>query len=143
MSIGLRTIASETRTMLNKQVIVWLSTGKKYKGILVSLDPESLHICLTDAKELNSESKKIPRLVLNGSVVAEVAMEESGVPMQTLAEQLTKIYPNNVRYLEDTETIIIADRVKIFSDGRVEGVGPIAERVRQIVDRVQKEVKQA
>jgi small nuclear ribonucleoprotein (snRNP)-like protein len=142
MSIGLRTIASETRTMLNKQVIVWLSNGKKYKGILVSLDPESLHICLIDAKEMNSESKKVPRLVLNGSVVSEVAMEESGVPMQTLAEQLTRVYPNNVRYLEDAETIIIADRVKIYSDGRVEGVGPIAERVKQIVDRVQKELKQ-
>jgi small nuclear ribonucleoprotein (snRNP)-like protein len=128
--------------MLNKQVVVWLSSGRKYRGTLASLDPETLHVCLVDAKELNSEAKKIPRLVINGSTVAEVAAEESGVPMQALADQLNRVYPNNVRLIEDTETIIIADRVKITSDGRVEGVGPIADRVRQIVDRVQKDSKQ-
>ncbi|MEM3670520.1 MAG: Lsm family RNA-binding protein [Thermoprotei archaeon] len=142
MSIGLRTIASETRTMLNKQVTVKVASGKKYKGTLAALDPESLHVCLTDAKELTSESKRIPRLVINGTSVTEVQLEESGLPTQSLAEQLSKIYPNNVRYLEDTDTIIIADRVKVSSDGKVDGVGPIAERVRQLVDKLQKESKQ-
>jgi len=142
MSIGLRTIASETRVMLNKQVLVVLSSGKKYKGILASLDPESLHVCLIDAKELNSDGKKISRLVLNGSIVAEIAVEEGGLPMRNLYEQLSKIYPNNIRYLEDAETIIVAERVKVYSDGRVEGVGPIAERVKQVVDYFMKEAKQ-
>src|SRR5579875_3551228 len=82
MSIGLRTIASETRVMLNKQVLVVLSNGKKYKGILASLDPETLHICLLDAKEMSGDGKKISRLVLNGSVVSEVAAEEGGLPMR-------------------------------------------------------------
>ncbi|MCL5788537.1 MAG: Lsm family RNA-binding protein [Candidatus Marsarchaeota archaeon] len=142
MSIGLRTIASETRTMLNKQVTVKVSSGKKYKGTLAALDPESLHVCLTEAKELTPDAKRIPRLVINGTSITEVQLEESGMPMQSLAEQLLKIYPNNVRFLEDTETIIIADRVRITPDGKVEGVGPIADRVRQIVDKVQRESKQ-
>ncbi|HLH45421.1 MAG TPA: Lsm family RNA-binding protein [bacterium] len=142
MSIGLRTIASETRVMLNKQVLVVLSNGKKYKGILASLDPETLHICLLDAKEMSGDGKKISRLVLNGSVVSEVAAEEGGLPMRNLYEQLSKIYPNNIRYLEDAETIIVAERVKVYSDGRVEGVGPIAERVKQVVEYFQKETRQ-
>lgn len=142
MSIGLRTIASETRVMLNKQVVVVLSNGKKYRGILASLDPETLHVCLIDAKEVNSESKKISRLVLNGALVAEVAAEEGGLPMKSLYDQLSKIYPNNIRYLEDADTIIVAERVKVYSDGRVEGVGPIAERVKQVVEYFLKEAKQ-
>jgi small nuclear ribonucleoprotein (snRNP)-like protein len=128
--------------MLNKQVLVVMSNGKKYKGILASLDPTTLHLCLVDAKEINSDSKKISRLVLNGTLVAEVAIEESGLPMRNLYEQLSKIYPNNIRYLEDAETIIVAERVKVYSDGRVEGVGPIAERVKQVVEYFQKEQKQ-
>jgi small nuclear ribonucleoprotein (snRNP)-like protein len=131
--------------MLNKQVTVSLSNGKKYRGVLMSLDPENLHVCLSDAKEVGTETKetkKIPKLVLNGSLIVEVAMEESGLPLQLLMDQLAKIYPNNVRYIEDADTIIVAERVKVFNDGRVEGVGPIAERVKQIVEKLQKEVKQ-
>lgn len=141
MSIGIRTIASETRSMLNKQVTVSLASGKKYKGTLASLDPESLHLCLVDAKELGAESKKIPKLVVNGSAVVEISMEEAGFPLQTLVDQLMRIYPNNVRYLEDADTVIVAERVKVYNDGRVEGVGPIAERVKQLIERIQKEAK--
>ncbi|MEM0120946.1 MAG: Lsm family RNA-binding protein [Thermoprotei archaeon] len=97
---------------------------------------------MVDARELSGDGKKISRLVLNGSVVSEVAAEESGLPMRSLYEQLSKIYPNNTRYLEDAETIIVAERVKVYDDGRVEGVGPIAERVRQVVEYFQREQKQ-
>ena len=65
-----RKFFGEIGTLLDKLVMVVTMNGKSYTGTLVGISPDTLSLCLSEAKD--EKGHVINRVVLNGSVVSQI-----------------------------------------------------------------------
>jgi small nuclear ribonucleoprotein (snRNP)-like protein len=126
---SLRRFYSEVGGLVDKKVYVRLVDGKVYRGILLGIDQPSLNIVLGDA---DSEGKKFFRVVINGSRVSEIVVEETPLfdPEEffNLVVQRLNINPANVRVYKDSGLVVILDRYRVSENG-VEGSGALANKI--------------
>lgn len=126
---SLRRFYSEVGGLVDKRVYVRLVDGKVYRGILLGIDQPSLNIVLGDA---DSEGKKFFRVVINGSRVSEIVVEETPLfdPEEffNLVVQRLNINPANVRVYKDSGLVVILDRYRVSENG-VEGSGALANKI--------------
>lgn len=139
MSIAQRKFFTELAALVDKSVIVATTAGKTYSGTLVGINPDTLSLCLADAKD--EKGKNLHRVFLNGNVVAQILSVEKPFGLKALAERLEKVFPTMVRLYEDKGFIWVMDRVKVTEKGVVEGSGPAAERVQKVYELFISEVK--
>jgi len=139
LSIAQRKFFTEVAALVDKSVIVATTTGKKYTGTLVGINPDTLSLCLADAKD--EEGKPLHRVFLNGNVVAQILSVEKPFDLKALAERLEKVFPTMVKLYEDKGFIWVMDRVKVTEKGIVEGSGPAAERVQKVYEQFISEMK--
>ncbi len=119
--------------LLGKYVKVITVNGKSFLGFLKGYHPDSLSVCLDDAKD--NEGNVLPRVVLSGKIVAEIVLSEKPFDLKGLAQELEKMFPlGEVKFYEDPGLITVLGRVKVTSQG-VEGTGPTADRIRQAFER--------
>ncbi|HIE14834.1 TPA: hypothetical protein EYP70_06135 [Candidatus Bathyarchaeota archaeon] len=133
MSVAQRRFLSEVATLIDKNVTVMTTDNKRYTGTLVGINPETLSLCLADAKD--EKGNELPKIVLSGSVVAQIMAVEKAFDLKGLAERLEKVFPRMVRLYEKEGFIWVMDRIKVTADGVVEGSGPIAERVQRVYNQ--------
>jgi len=140
VSVGAqRKLASEIATLVDKPVTVNTTTGKKFVGTLVGINPDNMSLCIGEAKD---ETGLIShRIFLNGIVVAQIASTEKPFDLKALASRLEKVFPTMVKLYEDKGFIWVMDKVKLTERGVVEGSGPAAERVQRVYDQFMAEVK--
>jgi small nuclear ribonucleoprotein (snRNP)-like protein len=124
---------------MDKNVIVATTTGKTYSGTLVGINPDTLSLVLSEAKD--EEGKILHRVFLNGKVVAQILSVEKPFNLKALADRLEKVFPTMVRLYEDKGFIWVMDKVKVTEKGVVEGSGPAAERVQKVYEQFISEVK--
>ena len=134
---GRRMFFEEFSKLLRRTVTVIMMDGKTYVGNLEGYSPETMSICLTDAKD--DKGKKIPRVFLNGSVVAQILAIEKPFDLKGLADRLERVFPRLVRIYEDIGVIVVMDKIRINAGGILEGSGPAAERVQRVYDEFLKE----
>ncbi len=67
MSMAQRKFFTEVAALLDKHVIVTTTTGKKYSGTLMGINPDTLSLCLGEAKD--EEGKNLHRVFLNLSLI--------------------------------------------------------------------------
>ncbi|MEM4971232.1 MAG: LSM domain-containing protein, partial [Sulfolobales archaeon] len=95
---GLRRFHSEVSSLVDKRVYVRLVDGKVYRGILLGIDQPSMNIVLGDA---DSEGKRFFRVVINGSRISEIIVEETPIfdPEEffNIVVQRLNINPANVK----------------------------------------------
>ncbi len=139
MSIVQRKFFAEVSALVDKHVIVATTTGKTYGGTLVGVNPDTLSLCLAEAKD--EEGKTLHRVFLNGNVVAQILSVEKPFDLKALAERLEKVFPTMVRLYEDNGFIWVMNKVKVTEKGVVEGSGPAAERVEKVYGQFMSEVK--
>lgn len=139
MSVAQRKFFGEVTALLDKTVMITTTTGKTYHGTLTGIYPETLSLCLADAKD--NKGKPYHRVVLNGSVVAQILAVEKPFDLSALANRLEKVFPRMVKPYEDKGFIWIMDKVKVTEKGVVEGTGPAAERVQGVYDQFVREMK--
>lgn len=139
MSVSQRKFFTEVAALVDKSVIVVTTTGKTYSGTLIGINPDTLSLCLTDAKD--EERKSLHRVFLNGNVVAQILSVEKPFDLKALSERLDKVFPTMVRLYEDKGFIWVMERVKVTEKGVVEGSGPAAERVQKVYELFMSEVK--
>jgi small nuclear ribonucleoprotein (snRNP)-like protein len=139
LSISQRKFFTEVAALVDKSVIVATTTGKTYSGTLIGINPDTLSLCLTDAKD--EEGKKLHRVFLNGNVVAQILSVEKPFDLKALSERLDKVFPTMVRLYEDKGFIWVMERVKLTEKGVVEGSGPAAERVQKVYEQFISEMK--
>lgn len=140
MSVAERKFMHELVSLLDTIVSVRTTDGRTITGRLVGFDPDTLSICLWDARVEGTETT-IPKLFLNGSAIMELWSMEKPFDLRGLRDRIARVYGyEHVKLLEDERVIIVAGRVKVTKDG-VEGSGPIAERVRRIYEEFVKEKK--
>ncbi len=134
-----RKFFGEIGALLDRTVMVTTINGKEYTGTLTGINPETLSLCLAEAKD--EKGRIIHRVFLNGAVVAQIFAVEKPFDLKALAERLEKVFPRLVRLYEDKGFIWVMDKVKVTEDGIVEGTGPAAERVQKVYDQFLSEIK--
>jgi len=141
MSTAQRRFLGELSTLMDKTVTVTTLDNKSYTGTLIGLNPDSLSLCLADAKD--KKGQLIHRVVLSGNVVAQVLAVEKAFNIRGLAERLEKVFPRMVRLYEKEGFIWVMDKIKVTENGIVEGSGPAAERVQRVYSQFMSEIKRA
>lgn len=141
MSTAQRRFLGELSTLMDKTVTVTTLDNKTYTGTLIGLNPDSLSLCLADAKD--KKGQLIHRVVLSGNVVAQVLAVEKAFDIRGLAERLEKVFPRMVRLYEKEGFIWVMDKIKVTENGIVEGSGPAAERVQRVYSQFMSEIKRA
>ena len=139
MSIAQRKFFTEVAALVDKNVIVAATTGKTYSGTLIGINPDTLSLCLAEAKD--EKGKTLHRVFLNGNVVAQILSVEKPFGLKALAERLEKVFPTMVRLYEDKGFIWVMDRVKVTEKGVMEGSGPAADRVQKVYEQFISEMK--
>jgi len=132
LSAAQRKFFGEIAALLDKTVMVITMDGKNYSGTLAGINPETLSLCLSDAKD--EKGTDLHKVVLNGSVVAQIFTVEKPFDLKALSERLDKVFPTMVRLYEDKGFIWVMDKIKVTEKGVVEGTGPAAERVQKVYD---------
>jgi small nuclear ribonucleoprotein (snRNP)-like protein len=130
MSVAERRFISEVSTLMDKTVTVITVDDKVYTGTLIGINPESLSLCLADAKDAGGQV--IPLIVLSGRRVAQISSAVKAFDLKGLAERLEKVFPRMVKLYEKEGFIMVMERVKVTENGVTEGSGPAAERVQKV-----------
>ena len=139
MSVAQRKFFTEVTALVDKNVIVSTTTEKTYSGTLIGINPDTLSLCLAEAKD--QEGKILHRVFLNGNIVAQILSVEKPFDIKALADRLEKVFPTMVRLYEDKGFIWVMDKVKATEKGVVEGTGPAAERVQKVYEQFISEIK--
>jgi small nuclear ribonucleoprotein (snRNP)-like protein len=130
LSVAQRKFFTEVSALADRTVTAVTSTGKSFVGTLVGINPDTLSLCLAEAKD--EQGRLLNRVILNGNVVAEIFSIEKPFDLKALADRLEKVFPTMVRLYEDKGFIWVMDKVKLTEKGVVEGSGPAAERVQKV-----------
>lgn len=139
VSVAQRKFFTEVVALIDKNVVVATTTGKTFTGTLVGINPDSLSLCVAEAKD--DTGKVSHRVFLNGNVVAQISSTEKPFDLRSLASRLEKVFPTMVKLYEDKGFIWIMDKVKLTEKGVMEGSGPAAERVKRVYDQFISEEK--
>jgi small nuclear ribonucleoprotein (snRNP)-like protein len=133
LSIAQRKFFTEVAALVDKNVIVATTTGKTFTGTLVGINPDSLSLCIAEAKDETGQASH--RVFLTGNVVAQISSTEKPFALKALASRLEKVFPTMVKLYEDKGFIWVMDKVKLTEKGVMEGSGPAAERVQRVYDQ--------
>ena len=128
---GGRRYLGELNGFVDKNVKVITVRGTAYDGKLLGFDPSTLSVCLED---VTVDKNKYPRLIVRGDSVSEILLKEKPFDMRGLADRLSKLFPNMVKYYEDAGFVTVMDRIRVTVDG-VEGTGPMVDRVKKVYDQ--------
>jgi small nuclear ribonucleoprotein (snRNP)-like protein len=139
LSVAQRKFFTEVTALMDKNVIVSTTTEKTYSGTLIGISPDTLSLCLGEAKD--QEGKILHRVFLNGNIVAQILSVEKPFNIKALADRLEKVFPTMVRLYEDKGFIWVMDKVKVTEKGVAEGTGPAAERVQKVYEQFISEIK--
>lgn len=139
MSVPQRKFFGEIASLLDRTVSVATANDKEYTGTLIGINPDTLSLCLSEAKD--EKGKELHRVFLNGSVVTQIAAVEKPFNLKALAERLEKVFPTLVKLYEDKGFIWVMEKIKVTEKGVIEGTGPAAERVQKVYDQFLSEMK--
>jgi small nuclear ribonucleoprotein (snRNP)-like protein len=133
LSVAQRKFFSEVTALIEKPVIVEATNGKKFTGTLIGINPDSLNLCIAEAKDETGQMAH--RVFLSGNVVAQISSTEKPFDLKALANRLEKVFPTMVKLYEDKGFMWIMNKIKLTEKGVVEGSGPAAERVQTVYNQ--------
>lgn len=136
-TVAARKFFEEMGFLLQKPISVATTDGKTYTGNLVGYNPDSMSLCLANAKD--KSGKIFHRIFINGSVIAQIYATEKPFDLEGLAKRLEKVFPTMVKLHEEAGVIVVMDRVRVGEKGVLEGKGPAAERVQKVYEEFLRE----
>lgn len=132
-----RRFAEELGLLLQRNVTVETSNGKKYSGILSGVDTDTMSLCVSNCTD---ESGKVyNKMFLTGSIVAQLYSTEKPFDLQALASRIERVFPRMVRVVDEAGVIVVMDKIRLSEKGMIEGSGPAAERVQKVFEEFIKE----
>jgi len=137
--VGRRMYFEEFSKLLRRNVTVVTNDGRAYNGNLEGYNPDTMSICLADAKD--EKGREVPTMFFGGNSVSQVFVSERPFNLKGLSERLEKVFPKMVRFYEDAGVIVVMDRIRVGPNGILEGSGPMAERVQRVFDEFMRETK--
>ncbi|MDT7902502.1 MAG: Lsm family RNA-binding protein [Caldivirga sp.] len=127
---GARRFNAEVMGMLGRMVLVNLMDGSSYRGQLVGID-QGLNMVLVNV--VSSKNERYPKVLIRSEAIRDVALIEEYIDLRELAKILEKYFPGMVKYIDETNTIIVGENVIVTEEG-VKGTGLMARRVKEIYD---------
>lgn len=124
--------SDELSSLVGKKVRVRLSSGAHFEGVVAALNPADYSLWLAEARKLDGEFYE--KVFISGKSVEYLLILEAGPDLSKLAERLSRVFPNMVRYVKEADVILVMDRIRVTRDGVVEGTGPAAERVKKVYE---------
>ena len=137
MSVSKRKFFGEIGALVDRTVMVITVNDKKYSGTLSGIDPESMNLSLSEAKD--EKGTQTHKIFLNGSIIAQIFTIEKPFDLKALSTRLEKVFPTMIKLYEDEGFIWVMEKIKVTEKGVVEGSGPIAERAQRVYDLFTKE----
>lgn len=137
MALPSKKFMDEFMMLIDKNVRVTMSNGAKFEGKLIAYNPSDYSIWLSDVR--NDKGEFSSKIFIHGNSIWTIEVLEAGLDLQKLADRLSKVFPNMVKYYKEANVIVVMDRIRVTKDGVVEGTGPAAERVQKIYEEFIKE----
>ena len=137
MSVSKRKFFGEIGALVDKTVMVITVNDKKYSGTLSGIDPETMSLSLSEAKD--EKGTQTHKVFLNGSIIAQIFTIEKPFDLKALSTRLEKVFPTMIKLYEDEGFIWVMEKIKVTEKGVIEGSGPIAERVNRVYSMFTKE----
>ena len=132
MSLAKRNFFGEIGALLDKTVMVITVDGKKFSGTLSGINPETMSLSLSEAKD--EKGTQVHRIFLNGNIITQIFTIEKPFDLKALSTRLEKVFPTMVKLYEDKGFIWVMEKIKVTEKGVVEGSGPAAERVQRVYE---------
>ncbi len=132
-AIASKKFAEEIASLVAKKVNIETMDGNKYAGVLSGIS-ENLNVILSNV----TGGDNVTKLIINGNFIKKIELTEKLFDLRALATRLEKIFPNNVKLMEELSTILIMDKIKVTEKG-VEGSGLATIRVREIYEEYLRE----
>ncbi|MGQ9780837.1 MAG: Lsm family RNA-binding protein [Nitrososphaeria archaeon] len=132
-AVTTKKFAEELVNLVGKKVTIETMDGTKYSGQLSAIS-ENLNVILSNV--IGGEN--VNKLIINGSFVRRIELTEKLFDLRALATKLEKVFPNNVKLIEELGTIMVMDKIKVTEKG-VEGTGLATIRVREIYEEYLRE----
>lgn len=139
MSVAKRKFFGDLGALLDKTVMVTTVDGKKFTGTFSGIDPETMSLSLSEAKD--EKGTQIHKVFLNGSIIGQILTIQKPFDLNALSTRLEKVFPTMVKLYEDKGFIWVMEKIKVTEKGVVEGYGPAAERVQRVYDIFTKETE--
>ncbi|MBT8171816.1 Lsm family RNA-binding protein [Candidatus Bathyarchaeota archaeon] len=130
MSLVKRKFIGEIGSLLDRTVMVVTVDGNKFSGTLSGIDPDTLTLSLSDAKD--EKGAITDKVFLNGSSIRQILTIEKPFDLKALSERLEKVFPTMVKLYAEQGFIWVMEKIKVTEKGVSEGSGPIAERVQRV-----------
>lgn len=147
MSTAKRDYSREITQFLRKRITMEMRDGRVWSGYLNAITTEGLGFVVL-AKGVLKDSKnefirEVHKVFVNINDVVTIFLEEEPFDIRGLATELEKVFrqPGHVKLYEESGLVVVLDRVKVNENG-VEGVGPVADRVRAIYNRFKSQLKE-
>ena len=121
---------AELNNIIGREVQVVLSNGEVYRGILHAVDTQ-LNIVLSNA--VGKTGEKYDRIFIMYRYIIHIDSIQRRIDLREFAKYAEKVFPGMVKYVEETNTVLIGDKVRVSEIG-VEGVGPVAERAKRLFE---------
>jgi Small nuclear ribonucleoprotein (snRNP) homolog len=121
---------AELNNVMGREVQVVLANGEVYRGVLTAVDTQ-LNIVLSNA--VSKTGEKYSRVFIMYRYIIHIDSVERRIDLREFAKYAEKVFPGMVKYIEETNTVLIGDKVRISEIG-VEGVGPVAERAKRLFE---------
>lgn len=132
-AIASKKFAEEIASLVAKKVNIETMDGNKYAGVLSGIS-ENLNVILSNV----TGGDNVTKLIISGNFIKKIELTEKLFDLRALATRLEKIFPNNVKLMEELGTILIMDKIKVTEKG-VEGSGLATIRVREIYEEYLRE----
>jgi len=121
---------AEVNNLLGREVVVGLANGDVYKGVLHAVDPQ-LNIILINVTTKNGE--KFTKSIIMSNYVIYINSTEKFLDLREFAKYAERYFPGMIKYVEESNVVLVGDKVRVSEVG-VEGVGPVAERVKRLYE---------
>ena len=130
MSLAKRKFAGEIGSLLDRMVMIVTVNEKKFTGTLSGIDPDTLNLSLSDAKD--EKGTITDKIFFNGTILGQILTIEKPFDLKALSERLEKVFPTMVKLYAEQGFIWVMEKIKVTEKGVIEGSGPIAERVDRV-----------
>ena len=147
MSTAKRDYSREITQFLRKRTTLEMRDGRIWSGFLSAITTEGMGFIVLSKGTLKTASnefvREVHKVFININDVVTIYLEEEPFDIRGLATELEKVFrqPGHVKLYEESGLIVVLDRVKVNEQG-VDGVGPVADRVRAIFNRFKDSIKE-
>ncbi len=137
MSVATATkkLIGELGSMLGKRVLVRLTNGKSYEGILAGFDHPEVNVILLNVHD--QDGATYPKVFVRGSVVSEIiAMETPLFDPKEFAEYITRklnLHVGDAKPYPDAGIVVVLNNIRVSEKG-VEGSGPLANKINSLLE---------